>query len=212
MRYIIYDYKAIVPTLKTQFLSKLTPQTLLLLKTTLAIHFKNCLRNLRMFPISRYQPMEMEFVKTVIKSQIWWVWQVVGRPNLLKTTWLPSSETHFVLVEKLPLSQTQKKYFFLMFIYLAVLSPSCSTQSLLPDQGQNPGPLHWDHRVATPGPPGKSPKEINFKAFLGKQHSSQNFLFSKIILMISVNHCQDSFHWSQKFTEAALQLHLYVQV
>ena len=33
---------------------------------------------------------------------------------------------------------------------------SCSTWGLAPDQGSNPGPLHWERGVLTTGPPGKS--------------------------------------------------------
>ena len=66
-------------------------------------------------------------------------------------------------------------YYFLnyLFIYRAVPSLSCGTwdlQSLLglagslvgahriqfPDQGSNPGPLHWEWRVFATGTPGKS--------------------------------------------------------
>ena len=38
---------------------------------------------------------------------------------------------------------------------------SCNIQtlscSMSPDQGLNPGPLHWEHRVLATGPPGESP-------------------------------------------------------
>ena len=30
---------------------------------------------------------------------------------------------------------------------------SCNTWDLVPDQGSNLGPLHWDHRVLASGPP-----------------------------------------------------------
>ena len=30
--------------------------------------------------------------------------------------------------------------------------------SKFPDQGLNPGPLHWEHGVLDTGPPGKSPE------------------------------------------------------
>ena len=29
-----------------------------------------------------------------------------------------------------------------------------------PDQGSNPGPLHWERGVLATGPPGKSPKDF----------------------------------------------------
>ena len=35
-----------------------------------------------------------------------------------------------------------------------------------PDQGSNPGPLHWECGVSAIGPPGKSPREIPFKCLL----------------------------------------------
>ena len=38
---------------------------------------------------------------------------------------------------------------------------SCNIQtlscSMFPNQGLNPGPLHWEHRVFATGPPGESP-------------------------------------------------------
>ena len=61
-----------------------------------------------------------------------------------------------------------KKY---LFIYLAAPGLSCGIQDLqlwhagsivaactiqFPDQGSNPGPLHWECRVLPTGPPGKS--------------------------------------------------------
>ena len=55
--------------------------------------------------------------------------------------------------------------FLYLFIYLAALGFSCGMQDILveacgiqfPDQGSNPGPLHWEHRVLITGSPGKSP-------------------------------------------------------
>ena len=45
-----------------------------------------------------------------------------------------------------------------LFIYLAVarelLVAACGIE--LPDQGSNPGPLHWERGVLATGPPGKS--------------------------------------------------------
>ena len=38
----------------------------------------------------------------------------------------------------------------------------CGVQDLFPDQGLNPGPLHWEHRLLTTEPPGKSPLSFNF--------------------------------------------------
>ena len=53
-------------------------------------------------------------------------------------------------------------YIYLLFIYLAALS--CGMQNLLvvacgiliPDQGSNPGPLHWERGDLATGPPRKS--------------------------------------------------------
>ena len=41
-----------------------------------------------------------------------------------------------------------------LFIYLTAWGLSCGMLFL--DQGLNPGPLHWEHRVLATGPPGKS--------------------------------------------------------
>ena len=46
--------------------------------------------------------------------------------------------------------------FKIFFIYLAVPGLSCGTWDLVPDQGSNPDPLHWEHGVLATGPPGKS--------------------------------------------------------
>ena len=48
--------------------------------------------------------------------------------------------------------------FFLkyLFVYLAALGLSCGLWDLVPEQEWNPGPLHWEHRVLTMVPPGKS--------------------------------------------------------
>ena len=43
-----------------------------------------------------------------------------------------------------------------LFVYLAALGLSCGLWDLVPEQGWNPGPLHWEHRVLTTAPPGKS--------------------------------------------------------
>ena len=53
-------------------------------------------------------------------------------------------------------------YFFRLFIYLAASGLICNMQDLVPDQGLNPGPLHWELRVSATGPPGKSLK-LTFK-------------------------------------------------
>ena len=61
--------------------------------------------------------------------------------------------------------RTLKKY---IFIYLFApgfylqhtnsLVVACGIQ--FPDQGSNPGPLHWEHGVPATGPPGKSQNHI----------------------------------------------------
>ena len=45
-----------------------------------------------------------------------------------------------------------------------LLIAACSIQ--FPDQGSNPGPLHWECGVSTTRPPGKSPREIPFECLL----------------------------------------------
>ena len=63
-------------------------------------------------------------------------------------------------------------FFFNVLSISAAEGLSCGTQDLLvvasgllvvacmwivvPNQGSNPGPLHWEHRVLPTGPPGKS--------------------------------------------------------
>ena len=42
------------------------------------------------------------------------------------------------------------------FLYLVTLGLTCGMQDLVPDQGSNLDPLHWEHRVLAIGPPGKS--------------------------------------------------------
>ena len=47
------------------------------------------------------------------------------------------------------------KHFFCLFIWLCeILVAAWGIQ--FPDQGLNPGPLHWEHRVLATGPPEKS--------------------------------------------------------
>ena len=43
-----------------------------------------------------------------------------------------------------------------LYIHLAVLGLSCSMRDLVPSQGSNLSPLHWEHRVLTTGLPEKS--------------------------------------------------------
>ena len=37
----------------------------------------------------------------------------------------------------------------------------CGIRVLVPDQGSKPVPLHWEHGVLAPGPPGKSDSIIS---------------------------------------------------
>ena len=72
-------------------------------------------------------------------------------------------------------------FFFLIFIYFAAPCLSCSTQNRqfslwcvgsivaacgiqFPDQGSNPGPLHWECEVLAAGPSGKS----HWRGFAGE--------------------------------------------
>ena len=43
---------------------------------------------------------------------------------------------------------------------------SCSMQDLVPEQGSNPGPLHWECAILATGPPGKSLEIISYQ-FIG---------------------------------------------
>ena len=56
------------------------------------------------------------------------------------------------------------KYLFIcLFIWLPrVLAVVCGTY--FPDQGLNPGPLHWEHGTLATGPPGKSPHYCFWKS------------------------------------------------
>ena len=75
-----------------------------------------------------------------------------------------------------PRAQEGDSVFFLIFIYLfgctgsqlwfseslietyTLLVVACGTQ--FPDQGSNPGPLHWEHGVLATTPPGKSTEAL----------------------------------------------------
>ena len=48
----------------------------------------------------------------------------------------------------------KKKYLFLIIWLHRVLVVACGIQ--FPDQGSNPAPLYWEHRVLATGPPGNS--------------------------------------------------------
>ena len=48
--------------------------------------------------------------------------------------------------------------FFFLFFSRGMRTLSCGMHagSSSPNQGSNPGPLHWEHEVLPTGPPGKS--------------------------------------------------------
>ena len=48
----------------------------------------------------------------------------------------------------------KKTYLAAIYPFIQVLAAACGIQ--LPDQGLNPGPLHWERGVLTTGPPRKS--------------------------------------------------------
>ena len=64
-----------------------------------------------------------------------------------------------------------------------LLIAACSIQ--FPDQGSNPGPLHWECGVSTLGPPGKSPRDIPFECLL----DPDMFFFLRTLqwILISIN-------------------------
>ena len=77
-----------------------------------------------------------------------------------------------------------KILFILIFIFIYLVAPglSCGSPAAqfwhansqlqhacgiqFPDQGSNPAPLHWERRVLTTGPPGKSRLIVSFMRFL----------------------------------------------
>ena len=42
------------------------------------------------------------------------------------------------------------------YLFYCIWAALCSMWDLFPDEGLNPRPLHWKHRVSTTGPPGSS--------------------------------------------------------
>ena len=98
--------------------------------------------------------------------------------------------------------------FFLSFFnvyYLAMQGLSCSMQDLLVavcgiyDQGSNPSPLHWEHGVFAPGPPGKSPGHGSKTKFITEMTIDTKFdqslffshgcLISAFFCVVSSNDC-----------------------
>ena len=63
----------------------------------------------------------------------------------------------FVTCESPSLCISCYLFFFLIFIYLAVLGCSFSLWDLVPWPGIEPRPLHWDQPSLSPWKPGKSP-------------------------------------------------------
>ena len=47
------------------------------------------------------------------------------------------------------------------FVARELLAVTCEMQ--FPDQGWNPGPLHWEHRASDSGTPGRSPNAFSIK-------------------------------------------------
>ena len=72
-------------------------------------------------------------------------------------------------------------------IYLAVPSCGCGMRTLscsmwnwFPDQGSNPGPLHWEHRVLATGPPGKSPGHtFKLTSLFSEMYGTHEFCLSR---------------------------------
>ena len=68
--------------------------------------------------------------------------------NICSLIWL-----HWVLV-------AASGVFLLFFFYLPLAGSLVLAWDLVPDQGLNPGPMHWECRVLATGPSGKSPSVI----------------------------------------------------
>ena len=76
-----------------------------------------------------------------------------------------SKFTVFIRVWNIFKHNLKNYYLFILkdlFTYLAALGLSCSMWTfscgvweVFPDQGSNPGALHWEHRVLATGPSGK---------------------------------------------------------
>ena len=101
-----------------------------------------------------------------------WVWKIPRRRKCLENpmdagAW--QSTVHGVAKSRTQLSDftfnsSLFKNIFFLFIYLDVPGLLCSMEveacSWDPDLGSNQGPLHWEHRVLVPGPPGKSLSQV----------------------------------------------------
>ena len=66
---------------------------------------------------------------------------------------------------------------------------SCGIRDLVPDQGPKPVPLHWEHGVLAPGPPGKSDSIIsqgfkvgdNVNVYYQEDGKTQSLFTSRIL-------------------------------
>lgn len=75
----------------------------------------------------------------------------INLPNLKKSGKGTILRILFFFKTKLCISSASARCYLRRSIF------SCSVWDLVPDQGPNPGPLHWEHGVLVTGPPG-SPK------------------------------------------------------
>ena len=112
---------------------------------------------------------------------------------------LKKRQHHFLCslshVDKLKLSRFFfffKKNIYLL-IYLVALGLSCGSWApqlwhvnsqlrhacgiQFPGQGSNPGPLHWEHRVLTTVPPGKSLSRLFFRKVYPMETKENAFTF-----------------------------------
>ena len=108
--------------------------------------------------------------------------------NFLPTACLEVSINSFYFL----FLQSFKEIFIYLFIYTTVLGHSQLQQegSLVaacriqfPDQGMNPGPLHWENRVLTTGPPGKSLHQFFVVRFLAPNSRGSRGLFQLRLLL-----------------------------
>ena len=89
-------------------------------------------------------------------------------------------------------------FIWLHWVFVAacrVFIAACRIQ--FPDQGSNPGPLHWERGVLTTGPPGKSPFYYKFKKYYQVMGNallslSSSFLISELKLYFFPSHADTS--------------------
>ena len=72
--------------------------------------------------------------------------------------------------------------FIYLFTYLAVPGLSGGMWNLVPDQGSNPGPLHWEHGVLASVPPGK------FLTFVFNYHHATTYIPLYELRRVSLKH------------------------